>query len=172
MNKEIWKPVKDFSKYETSNFGNVRSYKQSSIINSFQSKLLTPNYGSYGHAAVSLRKGNKTYTKSIHRLVLEAFVGSCPSGHEANHKDSNPQNNRLTNLEWTTPSKNIKHSFKYGYNSNAGECSPTAKLRDEEVLEIRRLAKQGVKLITIAKMFKIDRGHTSAIVNRKKWNHI
>ena len=172
MSKEIWKLIKGFSKYEISNFGNVRSYKRASIFNNFQPKLLTPNYGSYGHAAVSLRKENKTYTKYIHRLVLEAFIGPCPAGHETSHKDSNPQNNGLKNLEWTTPSKNIKHSFKYGYSSNAGERSPTAKLRNEEVLEIRRLAKLGVKLIIIAKMFKIDRGHTSAIVNRKKWNHI
>lgn len=49
----------------------------------------------------------------VHRIVAEVFNGSPPSGsHQVNHKDRRRDNNSADNLEWVTPSENVKHARK------------------------------------------------------------
>lgn len=53
-----------------------------------------------GRAEVNLRKDGKNKSFFVHRLVAEAYIPN-PSGlPEVNHKDENPQNNNVNNLEW------------------------------------------------------------------------
>jgi len=52
---------------------------------------------------------NKTQKKwTLQRLVAACFLGPI-DGYEINHKDRNPQNNHVDNLERMTPSQNQKH---------------------------------------------------------------
>ena len=48
----------------------------------------------------------------VHRLVAASFLGQpkLPDMH-VNHKDGNPGNNSLNNLEYATPSQNVQHSY-------------------------------------------------------------
>jgi hypothetical protein len=50
---------------------------------------------------------------AVHRLVTFAWIGPQPTpAHKwVNHKDGNKSNNHYNNLEWTTISENIQHSF-------------------------------------------------------------
>lgn len=78
---------------------------------------------------IDLRKGNKwidgvlqkRYRKtwSVHRLVLMTYapVEGMDELH-VNHKDGDPTNNHLSNLEWCTPSENNTHSFRILKNKN------------------------------------------------------
>lgn len=50
-----------------------------------------------------------------------------------------------------------------------GKEIPSAKLTESEVLEIRRLAAERVKLMSIAAQFGISASHCSQIVRRKAW---
>jgi hypothetical protein len=54
----------------------------------------------------------KTYL--LHRLVAEAFLYKPSELHiEVNHKDRNPSNNHVSNLEWVTKQENIQHSSQW-----------------------------------------------------------
>ena len=55
-----------------------------------------------GYVKVGLRKNNKTYYKSIHRLVAEIFIPNPYNYDIINHIDENKTNNDYTNLEWCT----------------------------------------------------------------------
>lgn len=53
----------------------------------------------------------------VHRLVAIAFPDLCPKGEGCeivNHKDGNKTNNRVTNLEWTSSSGNLRHASSMG----------------------------------------------------------
>lgn len=55
-----------------------------------------------GYIKIGLRKNNKTYYKSIHRLVAEIFIPNPNNYNIINHIDENKINNDYTNLEWCT----------------------------------------------------------------------
>ena len=56
------------------------------------------------------------YDRSVHRLVLETFVGCGPEGMGSTwHLNSNSKDSRLTNLgEWGTPKENSQDMVSHG----------------------------------------------------------
>jgi hypothetical protein len=67
-----------------------------------------------GYPFVCLCKGPVIKQFTVHRLVAEAYLPNPNSLPQVNHKDSNKENNRVTNLEWCTASENKKHSWQAG----------------------------------------------------------
>lgn len=62
-------------------------------------------------------RGYRRYNShSVHRLVLEAFVGLPTNINQTNvnHKNGNKEDNRLENLEWVTPAENNEHASMTG----------------------------------------------------------
>lgn len=64
------------------------------------------------HLTVCLMKDGIRNVCYIHRLVMETFSNNSNNLPCINHKDENPYNNSLDNLEWCT----------YKYNTNYGTC--------------------------------------------------
>lgn len=70
------------------------------------------SYGSLkanGYSAVSISKTHLL----VHRLVAFAFLGPPPhkNAWEVHHRDGDPANNRVENLEYVTRSQNTRHTF-------------------------------------------------------------
>lgn len=111
---EIWKPVVGYEGfYEVSNFGRVRSidrYVSHSRNPNYKvlkkGKLLSEKDNGHGYKAVHLTVNNITKDKYVHRLVAQAFLQNPNDLPEVNHKDENPANNCLDNLEWCTSQYN------------------------------------------------------------------
>lgn len=101
--QEIWKPVKGYEDfYEISNLGNVKSLRRNIIL-----KQRLNNKGRY---YVNLSDGISQYkSKMIYRLVAEAFIPNPNNLPQINHKDENPKNNKLDNLEWCTAKYNVNY---------------------------------------------------------------
>ena len=56
--------------------------------------------------------------------------------------------------------------------SNYWQNHNTRKLDPEDVVLIRELHKEGLKLQVIAEKFEISKTNVSKIVNRKIWTHV
>ena len=79
-------------------------------------RVLKVAVGKNGYPVVSLWKNNKGQMKYIHRMLGEAFLPNDDPLNKTtiNHIDGNKTNNDLSNLEWATPSENLKHAYDTG----------------------------------------------------------
>lgn len=104
---EEWKVIEDGATYEISNYGQVR--------NKTTSKILKPLLLS-GYMVITLKMNNRKTISKIHRLVATRFLVRTNETHIVNHKDGNKLNNHVENLEWVSPSENVKHAYRIGLN--------------------------------------------------------
>jgi hypothetical protein len=117
--QETWRPIPGHSGYEVSDLGRVRSIDRAVIKmtrgrpvpHRLKGRVLKPGTTGRGYLMVVLGHGGATY---VHHLVLQAFVGPRPDGHEAAHGDGNRTNNRLVNLRWATPKENAADRYRHG----------------------------------------------------------
>lgn len=137
---ETWAPVPGFDGlYSVSTLGRVRSERRvvayRGSMRTVPERILRPGIAS-GYQVVRLWADGIQTHASVHRLVLEAFVGPAPDGQQGAHNDGNSMNNAVTNLRWATPKQNMADRVAHG-TANRGERHGMAKLTSAEVLAIR-----------------------------------
>ena len=102
-------------------------------------QVLKQRDGKFGYWYCHLSISGKRKTVKAHVLVAQMFIGERPSPkHQINHIDGNKDNNHVSNLEYCTPSENIRHSYSMGLQIPYKGCDHhQSKLTVEEVEEIR-----------------------------------
>ena len=72
-----------------------------------------------GYLRINYRaKNGKVVKKQLHRLVAQSFIPPYVyhNGDKViNHRDGNPKNNHVNNLEWVTQKENVIYSYKNGF---------------------------------------------------------
>ena len=118
--KEEWKPVVGYEDtFLISNLGRLKriklgvySFSKKTKVYKNIDKIMKPSEDR-GYLKIKLSVDNKTTLKYIHRLVAEAFIPNPNNYKEVNHKDSNPTNNNVNNLEWCDRKYNIDYMIKH-----------------------------------------------------------
>lgn len=112
MADEEWRQIPEFSGYEASSLGRVRSWLNCHRRRMTAPRLLALRKNIRGYLQVEMtRDDGKRIRASVHRVILLAFVGPCPEGHEARHVISNDKTwNAICNLAWGTPEENMSDS--------------------------------------------------------------
>lgn len=121
--EEIWRDIPGYEGYyQISNHGNVRgldryvmntgNYSKESKLIYVKGKMMAQKDPGNGHLVVHLTRDHKSKQFYVHRLVALAFIPNPDNLPIVNHKDENPLNNHVSNLEWAT----------YQYNTNYGTC--------------------------------------------------
>lgn len=106
---EIWKDIPDLSGYQASNLGNIKSCpKKTKNQYSYRETILKQSIDKDGYKIVHINKKNYR----VHRLIAKTFIVNQQNKQQVNHINCDKQDNRVENLEWVTPSENIKHAYK------------------------------------------------------------
>lgn len=135
---EEWRVSPSHQGYEVSSLGRVRSWKRQGGRTQRAAPKLRALKTFRGYAAVTLcAPGGVRVTRYVHALVLEAFVGPRPPGHEACHLDGNRTHNAIANLAWGTRAENAAHKVLHG-TVLRGERQAAAKLSWDSADFIRR----------------------------------
>ena len=138
MKMEIWKEIKDYPNYMVSNLGRVKSLNYNHTGVEQIRKLKKSNKG---YLTINLSKNNNVKWFFVHRIEAIAFDLPIPEHLknipieklEINHKDENPQNNNLDNLEWT----DSKGNKDWGdYKKRLSESMKKYKKTEEHIRKI------------------------------------
>lgn len=137
--KEIWKTIADYPRYEISNLGKVRDTSNGHILKQCLDLK--------GYPSVNLNDGERATLKVVHRYVAMAFLPNPQDKPCVDHIDTNRTNNIVilnedgsinlekTNLRWVTHNENINNPLSLGKMHDA--------FADKEFLKSRVLAKVG-----------------------------
>ena len=114
--------------YEVSSLGRVRSMpreiKATNRVLRYPARLLKQNLDSRCYPQVVLCRETRRKTKSVHRLMAEAFLGPAPEGHYVLHKNGIPHDCRLVNLRYGTQSENVIEAIEAGTHNRSPKYQP------------------------------------------------
>lgn len=129
---ERWRSVVGYEGFhEVSSLGRVRRMTPSPER---EPRVLALIRGHNGYLRANLCCRGTQRLFLVHRLVLLAFVGPCPDGHECRHLDGDPTNNALENLQWGTRSENQRDRVRHG-TASRGEQHGMAKMSEADALD-------------------------------------
>jgi len=156
MDIEIWKTVKCAPNYKVSNLGRIS--RDDKILNQSKRK-------SDGRLQKVFTVNKKHVTKKIHRVVAEAFIPNPHNYPQVNHKDCDPTNNCVSNLEWCTREQNTYHALINGRYKQ--------KLTIDKVIEIKRKYTPFLYTVkTLAKEYNVSVYVIYRIIENKTYNYI
>ena len=132
----------------------------------FRRELKQHIISKYGYKTIGVLGKNLL----IHRVIAQKFIGNI-DGLQVNHKDGNPANNHIDNLELVTAKENMAHSVKFLNGKNRGNkgTAINSKINQQIADEIRHLFLTGSKASELATTYKFSRNSVYKIVNNKSW---
>lgn len=158
---EEWRPVSGWPDYFVSDQGRVRGRS---------GRYLKPWPNGTGYVQVALTHCGRRRAVTVHRLVLETFVGDG-QGLQGAHRNGDPTDNRLSNLVWATPAENNRHKRGHGTHRQ-GEAVNFARLTEAAVRDIRSRVAAGETQRALAEEYGVHFATVSALVLRKSWRHV
>ena len=171
---ETWKDIPGYEgQYQASTEGRIRSVDRivysrnwhtgKPFPRALMGHVLRPGrYCKSGHLSVVL--GHKAKGIPVHQLIMRTFIGPPPEGQEVRHKNGDPTDNRLVNLEYGTRTDNILDVLYLG--------KAWRKLTIEDVREIRSELNNGVTGADLAKRYQVSQSTISAIKTRRTFSWI
>jgi hypothetical protein len=172
--------VKDIPGYEgryavTKN-GKVWSHPKLMGKSITKGRFLHPISDVGGYLVVHLADGKGRHKQyKVHRLVALVYIPNPTALREVNHRDGIKHNNHVTNLEWSTRSANVKHSYDlrlhlptHLYGARNGMNTVTEK----DVLQIRLKAFRGTTVTQLMREYPISRSQFHMILTGKSWPHL
>ena len=117
--EEIWRIYPEFDFIEVSNLGRVRS-KDRYVPSKNGGKRLAKGhvlkqYQEHGgYMRVKFKVNGETKSILVHRMVAICYIPNPDNLPQVNHKDNDPTNNVVSNLEWCTSQYNSDYKKNFG----------------------------------------------------------
>lgn len=174
---EQWRYVANTNnRYLVSNMGRLLT---TGYRGSKRCTIMKPAKDANGYYRTMMLLNGKLKTIKLHRVVAEAWIENPLNKLQVNHINFERDDNRVSNLEWATPSENALHSYNNGRikkpictNFVKGSKVGTAKLNEEQVKEIRQKFKPRIYTREmLAKEYGVSH-HTIKDVILRRWKHV
>jgi len=122
------------------------------------------------YPTVKLSRNGAQFSRKVHVLVLEIFVGPRPKGMVAAHRNGIANDCRLQNLRWATQQENELDKVAHGRIPRGVDVF-ASRTNEQSVREMRLLF--GTMANTaIAKRFGISESSVRRIRDRKTWGWV
>lgn len=176
-----WKPLPGGEGYyEISRTGRVRRLpwtdSRGVLQGAMEMKVTASGPPNCRYHKVCIQVARKKKLFLVHRLLALAFIPNPEGKPHINHKDGDKLNNALDNLEWCTHKENIRHAIKTGLmplpKTGKGQMSPSSKLCDWQVREIKRRLAVGESAEAICTDYGVVAGTIGHIKAGATWSHI
>jgi hypothetical protein len=163
--EEFFKDIEGYEGlYQVSNLGRVKSLIYRGIK---RDKVLKAGVDTQGYLSVNLYKSGKCKSKNVHRLVALAFVPNPDKKAQVNHINALKEDNCVNNIEWSTPSENIRHAINKGLMNNQRK-----RTKDSQSIPVIN-TKTGViyeSIKTASKANSISKSYLSQILRNNHLN--
>lgn len=175
---EVWRAIPGYEGlYEASTEGRIRSLDRlitgkNGVTKRFSGRVLKPVKQNAGYLALGLSKDGIVTTTLVHRIIATTFIENPGNLPEVNHKDGVKDNNALTNLEWMSRVRNIRHAMGMGLIQGLGENNPAAKLSDSDARAIKELSRYCLHPKELAAVFGVKPSTITDIQLERSWQHI
>ena len=138
--------------YYVSNYGRIYSVRYNKIISPYIDKR------GYYRVTITIDEQGHTIFTGVHKIMLMSFYPiNEPDRFIPNHKDGNPSNNILSNLEWTTVSGNTRHAIENGLCNYIATDNPRSYLDEDKIELICQMIKDGYTNVQILdKLWKLN----------------
>jgi hypothetical protein len=166
---EQWRSVVGFPAYEVSDRGRVRRLTASS--NAKAGQVLKPCRNRNGYYNVVLIRSGERFTRVVHSLVCDAFLGALPPGFHRSHLNGDRSDNRLANLQIETASDNNRRKRGHG-TLPVGTKSGNAKLTEAQAESALRAVRSGASQSSIARKLGVCAATIQAIASGRSWPHL
>jgi hypothetical protein len=169
--KEEWKAIHGYEGwYEVSSNGRIRRIRCVGH-GTRKNYVLRAGDNGKGYLSLMLCKHGEPHRRYVHILVARAFHGPCPPRHEVNHKNGKKHDNHASNLEYMTRAQQNLHACRV-LGVRRGSKHYRARLSEDAVRTIRKLAKAGSLQRELAAMFDVGQSTISQVVTGRNWTHV
>ena len=135
-------------------------------------RRLKPSIDEAGYYIVGLRIDGKRISLGVHRLVASTFIKNPKNKEEVNHKNGDKSKNDIFNLEWSTRSENMTHSYETGLHRK-GENNVNAVYTETQIRRVCELLEDNIKTRNeIVSETGVSWYTIYNIIKGKKWKHV
>lgn len=163
------RPIPEFPGYFATRSGEIYSDRQPHLGRVVR---ISPFVNLRGYKVVNIMQGEKRRAVKVHALVLAAFAGPRPAGHQACHKNGTKIDNRIANLRWGTAKSNAADRVRHGMQRGGRPLARGGNLNKEIADEIRAAYRTGVTQRVLARRYRIAQSTVWNIVNDRFWRHV
>ena len=144
-----------------------KHWRNSKVLCGFGGSFRKPNVPRNGHAVVHLTNSSGRGAYSWQSMIALTFIGPRPAGYDIHHKDENPLNNRVENLEYVEQGAHRELHFEQRDNWS------NTKLNDGTVRMIREIYERGLaNRKELRTMFGVSRTTIWDVIHRKSWKNV
>ena len=180
MKNEIWNVIPGYDGvYQVSSYGRIKSLQRIDCGGRKRKEKILSQSTVRRYRVVGLNHNHVNKQYKVHRLVALAFLPNKENLPCINHKDENPLNNFVENLEWCT----VEYNNKYGTapERRSKSQSKTMKGRmphpeqQKSVLQIDAITNNIIRiyksLSEAARENNLSEGKISMVCNGKRNSH-